>query len=109
MFKAVDNELMSRIAPAYRLGFGNVARTGACAISLHCDGSNLVVANVGDCRAVLGRVRERKAAGGTGEGAVAAVSVEAVALSEDHSTNSPAEQARLRKEHPGEDDIVMCR
>ena len=54
-FSHIDTELRTLLKPVFDLGFGSVARVGACACMavLHLDNS-LTVANAGDCRAVLG-------------------------------------------------------
>ena len=56
-FAHIDNELQTLLKPVFDLGFGSVARVGACACMavLHHDNS-LTVANAGDCRAVLGSI-----------------------------------------------------
>ena len=54
-FSHIDTELRTLLKPVFDLGFGSVARVGACACMavLHLDNS-ITVANAGDCRAVLG-------------------------------------------------------
>ncbi|CAM9152371.1 unnamed protein product [Phaeothamnion confervicola] len=44
-----------QVRSAFELGFGDVARTGACALVALVRHGHLYVANAGDCRAVLGR------------------------------------------------------
>ena len=52
---------MTKLLPAFEMGFGNVARVGCCALVAVMQGSTLWVANAGDCAAVLGRRRNNKA------------------------------------------------
>ena len=65
-------------------------------LSVYC---SLYVANAGDCRAVLGR--RAAAADGSPEDENVLL-MEAVALSNDHNTREPVEQAKLRRLHPDE-------
>ena len=72
------------------------ALSGACALLSFYDSSSklLRVACTGDSRAVLGRK------GSAGKWV-------ATPLSEDQTGGTPSEMARLRKEHPGEPDVVL--
>lgn len=72
------------------------ALSGACALLSFYDSSSkqLRVACTGDSRAVLGRK------GSSGRWI-------ATALSEDQTGGTPSEMARLRKEHPGEPEVVL--
>ncbi|KAG5175543.1 phosphatase 2C-like domain-containing protein [Tribonema minus] len=97
-FLRVEREFLYQVQSAFELGFGDVARSGACALFAMIRGDNLFVANAGDCRAVLGR----RAEDGTAR-------MEAVALSNDHNAREPAEQAKLRALHPTEEDIIRCK
>ena len=117
-FERVDRDFIGRIRPAFQLGFGNVSSVGACALAAVVTRSHIIVANAGDCRAVLGRSMTAKQAAearqsfdGAGGDAVALVGgvswVEATPLSEDHNSRQPREQAQLRIGHPGEDDVIV--
>jgi serine/threonine protein phosphatase PrpC len=55
-FARVDRGFLAGVRPAFELGFGDVAHVGCCAIAAAVLPSAVVVANAGDCRAVLGRV-----------------------------------------------------
>jgi len=55
-FAATERTFIDAIRPAYAVGFGDVARVGACALAAWANESHVVVANAGDCRAVLGHV-----------------------------------------------------
>ena len=69
---------------------------GTCAIACWIDAttSRITCANLGDSRAVAGRYQDD----GT---------LETVALSTDHAAASPAEQARIRASHPGDDKVLI--
>jgi serine/threonine protein phosphatase PrpC len=55
-YERTDRDFISKIRSAFEVGFGSVAHVGACAISAVVTPTSVVVANAGDCRAVLGRV-----------------------------------------------------
>lgn len=106
-FLRVEREYLYRVKAAFDLGFGAVAKTGACAIMALIREDKLFVANAGDCRAVLARRRRQSPLGwgsGVGDGAV-----EVIALSNDHNAREKSEQEKLRRLHPSEEDIVKCK
>ncbi|CAM9588383.1 unnamed protein product [Discosporangium mesarthrocarpum] len=105
-FLRVEREYMYQVKAAFDLGFGSVARTGACALMALVHEDKLFVANAGDCRAVLGRRRAPRVWGGRGTGGV---DIEAVELSNDHNAREKAEQEKLKRLHPFEDDIIRCK
>ena len=67
---------------------------GACVIAAIVQVDEVFVANTGDCRVVVGR----EGAGGRWE---------ALPLSVDQNAENPDEVARLRAEHPGEENTVI--
>ncbi|KAK8821720.1 protein phosphatase 2C [Blastocystis sp. ATCC 50177/Nand II] len=69
-----------------------VISAGACLVTALIFGNHCVVANAGDCRAVLGKKSE--------EG------VSAVALTKDHNIREPEELKKLKAAHPKERDLV---
>lgn len=106
-FLRVEREYLYQVKAAFELGFGAVARTGACAIMALVRDNRLFVANAGDCRAVLGRRRPSRRVGGWSAGGSG--DPEAVALSNDHNAKEQAEQAKLKKLHPFEGDVFTCK
>uniref|UniRef100_A0A0G4HTH8 PPM-type phosphatase domain-containing protein n=1 Tax=Chromera velia CCMP2878 TaxID=1169474 RepID=A0A0G4HTH8_9ALVE len=88
---SLDKKLMEAITLPFESGFSRIAKVGACCVSVMVTDSDVYVTNVGDCRAVLCK-------GG-----------KAVTLTTDHTANSVAEQERLKREHPKEEDIVVCK
>lgn len=68
------------------------ASSGACALVAYIKGTELIVANCGDCRAVLGIQSEE------GHNAWTALQ-----LSNDHTTGNPREVQRVLNEHPAEE------
>lgn len=96
-FLETDQQIMDQIRAAFKLGYGQVARTGSCALLAFVQENAITVANAGDCRCVLGQVSS------SGD------EFTAVPLSNDHNAMSEIEQAKLIKEHPGEEDVFVCR
>mmetsp|Transcript_19504 Transcript_19504/g.27388 ORF Transcript_19504/g.27388 Transcript_19504/m.27388 type:complete len:377 (+) Transcript_19504:293-1423(+) len=96
-FLRIEREFLFRVKFAFELGFGEVARTGACALVAMIRNENLFIANAGDCRAVLARKSSDSE------------KLEAIALSNDHNAREPVEQAKLRALHPNEKDIIYCK
>jgi len=82
--KAAENDEL-RLADVY---------AGSCALTAYCVRKTLFVANLGDCRAVLGRKVENYPN-----------TFEATQMSNDHTAET--EEARLKKEHPNEPDVVQ--
>jgi serine/threonine protein phosphatase PrpC len=77
----------------------NDALSGACINVVQISGDNVVCANAGDCRAIIGRRRVNSASN--------SVEYEAVELSKDHQIDTnPGERERLLSEHQDELDII---
>uniref|UniRef100_A0A7R9UCV6 PPM-type phosphatase domain-containing protein n=2 Tax=Pinguiococcus pyrenoidosus TaxID=172671 RepID=A0A7R9UCV6_9STRA len=55
VFQALDEEIARRVRSAFLMGFGQVAKVGACTLLCFVAEHRIVVANAGDCRVVLGR------------------------------------------------------
>lgn len=91
-FLLADDRWFSLVHPAFKLGFTNPIKAGACAIAVVLDETEITVASVGDCKCVLAR----------SDGTVKDLNIE-------RNANKEEEQARLRQLHPGEDDVVKCR
>ena len=91
-FISADDEWYATVKPVYDLGFTNPIKVGACAVALAMDESEIVVGSVGDCKCVLVRLNG-----------------ETVDLNIQRNANLVEEQDRLRRLHPGEDDVVRCK
>ncbi|KAJ0400669.1 hypothetical protein P43SY_005442 [Pythium insidiosum] len=107
-FTRTDRDLMAQVSAAFQLGFGAVGRCGSCALMVYVRGTTLHVANAGDIRAVLGR-KPAASSSWIGGGSSASQPLLAVPLSQDQNAMAKNEQERLRREHPGEDNVVVCR
>lgn len=95
-FDELENSFIKKVSPAFELGFGEVARVGSCALVSVIDEDNLIVANAGDCLAVLGREDKE-------EGVIAHQ------INREHNARSQLERFLLTVDHPDEDDIVVCK
>mmetsp|Transcript_30053 Transcript_30053/g.39546 ORF Transcript_30053/g.39546 Transcript_30053/m.39546 type:complete len:453 (-) Transcript_30053:509-1867(-) len=94
-FGRVEREFIYLIKQAFEAGVGAVSRIGSCALLAYIDCGRVFVANAGDCRAVVGK---RKGDGW-----------ESVALSSDHNVREPNEQLKLRRWHPAEENVFVCK
>lgn len=90
-FGHCEEELRAKVEPAVNMKYSRLGAVGSCALCVLVDPQYLFVANAGDCRALLVR------------------GAQPIALSNIHNADNPSEQARLKKEHPGEEDIVICK
>ncbi|CAM9860660.1 unnamed protein product [Chrysoparadoxa australica] len=107
-FLRAEREFLYQVKAAFDIGFGDVARSGACAILAMARKGDLYVANAGDCRAVLGR-HKHKSRWSSSKACSLSDDFEAVALSRDHNAREPEEQAKLRTLHPFEENIIRCK
>eukprot|EP01055_Gregarina_sp_Pseudo9_P002528 Gregarina_sp_Pseudo_9__2527@NODE_27_length_5599_cov_16_826439_g25_i0_p3_GENE_NODE_27_length_5599_cov_16_826439_g25_i0NODE_27_length_5599_cov_16_826439_g25_i0_p3_ORF_typecomplete_len512_score101_08PP2C/PF00481_21/6_4e47PP2C_2/PF13672_6/1_3e13SpoIIE/PF07228_12/1_6SpoIIE/PF07228_12/0_038DUF3613/PF12266_8/0_3_NODE_27_length_5599_cov_16_826439_g25_i040145549 len=87
-FESLDQEIRSRIEPAFSMGYHMVAKPGATTCACLFSPSKIICANVGDTMAVLCR-------GGC-----------AIKLSNEHNCAVPSEGEKMRRLHPNEPDIV---
>ena len=91
-FYAADKEWFHLVHPAYMLGFTSPIKVGACALAIAIDESEITVASVGDCKCVVAFA----------DGTTKDLNIE-------RNANRREEQERLRKLHPGEEDVVRCK
>ena len=94
-FLAVEHSIVESVRAAYKLGIGNVASIGSCAVIAVVKDDHLVVSNLGDCRAVIGSISGDK--------------YSALTITQDHNAREPREVEILKREHPDERDIVICK
>ncbi|EDO42504.1 predicted protein, partial [Nematostella vectensis] len=94
-FTHLDDDIVTEAIPVKVLDDSFLAgASGACTIAAYIEGDQLLVANAGDCRAVLGSVN--------GDG-----SWVATPLSADQTANSREEFQRVWSQHPGEEATVI--
>mmetsp|Transcript_26123 Transcript_26123/g.34326 ORF Transcript_26123/g.34326 Transcript_26123/m.34326 type:complete len:432 (-) Transcript_26123:286-1581(-) len=94
-FRRVENEFIHLIKQAFDAGFGEASKVGSCALIAYIKDKRVFVANLGDCRAVIGRRRGWKL-------------WDPISLSSDHNIREPYEQHKLRSQHPQEDNVFIC-
>lgn len=94
-FLSVENSIIESVRASYQLGIGYVASIGSCAVIAVVKDNHLIVSNLGDCRAVLGQQSEEK--------------YSAITITQDHNAREPREVEILKREHPNERDIVVCK
>lgn len=90
-FQQLDTDISVEAGPldgVYDEDLLQIGLSGACACTVHLDGTHVHVANVGDCRAVLGSVDRETGAW------------KATPLSTDHNVDSESETKRVKSEHP---------
>ena len=96
-FAHVEKQYLDKVKEAFPLGFGELAKVGSCVLLVMHKGNQLVVANCGDCRAVLGTEGQQGS------------KHYATRLTHDHNSRVPLEALRLLRQHPGEQDIIVCK
>ena len=75
-------------------------RAGSCAVACYCEGSRLIVANAGDCRAVLGRHRagSSQSSQGSSQGSQRSTVSQytTISITHDHTAQNKSEQEAVR-------------
>lgn len=67
-YQRTDRAFIDKVRGAFEVGYGAVAHTGCCALTAVVSDNAVVVANAGDCRAVLGVVSSTGFAGSSAAG-----------------------------------------
>ncbi|KAF8818009.1 protein phosphatase 2C domain-containing protein [Cardiosporidium cionae] len=88
VYLKLDNSLKEFLRSQYK---EKTIRSGACCIAVLFDEKNYLVANTGDCMAVLCRAGK------------------AFPLSKQHNADIPVERKKVLDAHPEETDAVVCR
>ena len=99
------------LSQAWRDGMPSDGLSGACVNVVHINDRTVTSANAGDCRAIIGRRVDPKAAASVPSAVRMGHQREprhvAVELSHDHQIDvNPGERERLLREHVGEDDVL---
>merc|ERR1711966_585178 len=95
-YRKAEENLWNWFKPVAKIGFSGVIKVGSCATTLvllkrpNERTHDLVVANAGDCRCIIGTGGKSKA------------------LTTVHNANNGAERRKLRDSHPKEKDVVQC-
>lgn len=99
-FSTIETSYVSTIKDSYKLGFGGLASVGSCVLALMRKENNIIIANLGDCRAVLG----------TASNATTNRHV-ATRLTRDHNARVALEALLMEWNHPHEDPakLIQCK
>ena len=99
-FSAIEAVYVDTIKDSYKLGFGGLASVGSCVLTLMRKGNNVVIANLGDCRAVMGTASE-----------VTINRHVATRLTRDHNARVALEALLMEWNHPNEDPskLIICK
>jgi serine/threonine protein phosphatase PrpC len=113
-FDSMESEIVNRVRPAFNLGFGEVAKVGSCVCVALKRADRLIVANCGDCRAILGTaVIAPNTAENNGNnkpvGDSVGINYVSTRITRDHNARVRLEQLRLEQDHPGEDSLYRCK
>lgn len=91
-FLNVDHAFIEAVRPAHQLGFTEVRKVGCCALLARLRGNALFVANAGDCRALVGNVKDAN---------------ECYNVTHDHTAMDVEFQKKLIAEHPNESNVIV--
>lgn len=109
-FESMEKDVVSRVRSAFNMGFGEVAKVGSCVLLAFKKADRLIVANCGDCRAILGSaVPAAAAAPKDASQATDAVKYVSTRINRDHNARVALEQLRLEQDHPGEPGLYRCK
>lgn len=97
-YEKAERNLWTWFRPVEKLGFSGVVKVGSCAVSCailkdkwNDKAHAVVVANLGDCRCIIGRSDGR-----------------VVPMTNVHNVNNKDERRKIREAHPDEPDVVQC-
>ena len=98
MFHILEQSYIDKIRSAYELGFGEVAKGGSCVLLAYKYNNNkLIIANLGDCRAVIGTQSSTS------------TDFYSTRITTDHNSREPLEAILMTQKHPNENDIIICK
>lgn len=99
IFEAIEQDIRTGVRNAVSQGSTNMVKVGSCVLLAFQKGDRLILANCGDCRAILGSATVQP----TGHRYVS------TRLNRDHNARVALEQLRLQQDHPGENNLVICK
>lgn len=103
-FNSMEHDILGQVRPAFNVGFGDVAKVGSCVLLALKKADRLVIANCGDCRAILGTALPES--GGKQSSTERYVSTR---INRDHNARVALEQLRLEQDHVGEEGLYRCK
>jgi pyruvate dehydrogenase phosphatase len=124
-FDSMENEIVETVRPSFQLGHYNIAKVGSCVLVAIKKENHLIIANCGDCRAVLGSSRSSTDSSSSDSPSSPASTSSSISastssssplnncyftrLNREHNCRESFEQDILRKEHPNEPDLIRCK
>lgn len=108
-FQTTENGILNRVRPAFQTGFGEVAKVGSCVLLCMRKGDRLVIANLGDCRAILASTASAGETASKRAGAVGAEKLYSSRITRDHNCRVRLEQLRLLQDHGPEPNLFVCK
>lgn len=119
-FQVMEADVVDKVRPAFNMGFGEVAKVGSCVLLAFKKADRLVIANCGDCRAVLGTRIDQPATTAetttktTAQNATkplpaSQVKYVSTRINRDHNARVALEQLRLEQDHEGEPNLYRCK
>jgi pyruvate dehydrogenase phosphatase len=105
-FDKIESAALKVANHAFKFGYGNVVRVGSCALIACFNKNTILVANLGDCRAVLAS-KNPLIDCDTYVGPKSQYVV--TRLTGEHNARVPLEVLKLKTLHPDEDNIVICK
>lgn len=100
-FHTMETNVISTVRPSFEIGFGEVAKVGSCALLAMKKSDRLVVANLGDCRAILGS--------SVNSGSSSKPHFAPTQISREHNARVSLEVLNLIQNHPDEKNVVVCK
>lgn len=112
-FESMEQDIVNKVRPAFNLGFGEVAKVGSCVLLAFKKADRLVVANCGDCRAVLGTSIDQPdselASNKNGANTAPQAKYVSTRINRDHNARVALEQLRLEQDHENEPNLYRCK
>lgn len=95
-YQEMEDQILTSFTELFNKGFLEASKIGSCSLVALRKENQLIIANCGDCRAILGSKGADQ-------------SITAAIINRDHNCREPLEKLELVKAHPGEDNIVVCK
>ena len=94
-FDKIESEWLQMASSSFKAGFPQPAYVSTTALVSMISGNKVYVANAGDSRACVIKVKDDE-------------SVDMTTLNQIHDANNRVEQKRMKKEFPKDQDIYVC-
>lgn len=95
-YNVIENNILQVAQQAYKIGFYQTSKVGACALTVFVHDNKVYVANAGDCKGIILRMQKDK-------------TFQSIKINHKLNANSKKEQKRLKAQFPDENDIYVCK